>query len=321
MTRNAVELIVSILALVKDEINIVQTSLIGSILSNLLLVLGMCFFFGGVNRTEQHFNVTVAQTASSLLALAIGSLIIPTAFDLWSNRDATDLNRADDRGVAELSRGTALILLAVYASYLLFQLKTHSAMYNEPSQKVEKRKRSKKNEGDTIRAIAQMGAGSAATGASQHHQSNLVPQQVEDEEETPNLTLIGALVTLLCSTVLVAFCAEFMVSGISAITCGSGAISPEFVGLILLPIVGNAAEHVTAVTVAIKDKMDLAIGVAIGSSMQIALLVLPLMVVIGWIIGKDMTLYFDGFQIAVLFVTVLLVNYLIQDGKSRKLGL
>ena len=93
-----------------------------------------------------------------------------------------------------------------------------------------------------------------------------------------------------------------------------------FIGLILLPIVGNAAEHVTAVVVAWKDKMDLAIGVAVGSSMQIALLVLPFVVVLGWIIGKhDMTLFFDGFQIAVLFVAVLLVNYLIGDGKSHYL--
>lgn len=86
----------------------------------------------------------------------------------------------------------------------------------------------------------------------------------------------------------------------------------------MLPIVGNAAEHATAVTVAIKDKMDLAIGVAVGSSMQIALLVLPLMVIIGWIIDADMTLIFDAFQIVVLFVAIVLVNYLIGDGKSRK---
>jgi Ca2+:H+ antiporter len=88
--------------------------------------------------------------------------------------------------------------------------------------------------------------------------------------------------------------------------------------LILLPLVGNAAEHATAVTVAIKDKMDLAIGVAVGSSMQISLLVLPLMVVLGWIIHSDMTLIFDAFYIAVMFVAVVLVNYLIADGKSRK---
>ena len=109
-----------------------------------------------------------------------------------------------------------------------------------------------------------------------------------------------------------------MVNTISNITA-SGTISTTFVGLILLPIVGNAAEHTTAVTVACKDKMNLAIDVAIGSTIQIALLVLPFAVVLGWIIGQDcMTLYFDTFLIAVLFVAVLLVNYLIQDGKSSK---
>jgi len=135
--------------------------------------------------------------------------------------------------------------------------------------------------------------------------------------ETPQLSITIAILTLLISTVLVALNAEYLVDSINAITCGSTGISKNFVGLILLPIVGNAAEHATAVTVAVKDKMDLAIGVAVGSSMQIALLVLPFSVVLGWIIGKDMTLDFDGFQIAVLFVAVLLVNYLIQDGKSH----
>jgi len=139
----------------------------------------------------------------------------------------------------------------------------------------------------------------------------------EEEFETPSLSVAGALVTLAISTTLVAFCSEFMVSSIDGLTA-TGGVSTTFVGLILLPIVGNAAEHATAVTVAIKDKMDLSIGVAVGSSMQIALLVFPLIVILGWILGKDcMTLYFDTFQIATLFVSVLLVNYLIQDGKSH----
>src|SRR5271154_4794302 len=108
-----------------------------------------------------------------------------------------------------------------------------------------------------------------------------------------------------------------MVDGIASVVSG-GHVSVEFVGLILLPIVGNAAEHATAVTVACKDKMDLAIGVAVGSSMQVSLLLIPLMVVIGWFLGNDsMNLSFDGFQVAVLFVAVLLVNYLIGDGKSH----
>ncbi|KAH7395155.1 Sodium/calcium exchanger protein-domain-containing protein [Phaeosphaeria sp. MPI-PUGE-AT-0046c] len=320
---NAVELIVSVQALIKNEITIVKTSLIGSMLSNLLLVLGMSFFLGGINRMEQFFNVTVAQTAASLLALCIASLIIPTVFHNMIAED--NIVAGDAKKNQELSRGTAVILLFVYACYLTFQLKTHVTMYNAPSQKVEKRKSSKKSEGDAARGIAAIGAGTAAASGGgvnlkttfKNPDENHADNQEEEEFETPQLSVVGALVTLAFSTTLVAFCSEFMVSSIDGLT-ETGGVSTTFVGLILLPIVGNAAEHATAVTVAIKDKMDLSIGVAVGSSMQIALLVFPLIVILGWILGKDcMTLYFDTFQIATLFVSVLLVNYLIQDGKSH----
>ncbi|KAJ5908881.1 hypothetical protein N7495_001563 [Penicillium taxi] len=304
---NAVELIVAIIALVKREVLIVQTSLIGSILSNLLLVMGMCFFFGGIDRMEQHFNVTVAQTASSLLMLAVSSLIIPTAFHAWSsgNKEKT----------APLSRGTSVLLLIVYGCYLFFQLKSHATMYNERSKKSEKRHQ-RIGEGDANRGIARIGGMSAKTvGGDTAQQLQL--QEPDEEGEQPQLTVVVAVITLVISTALVAVCAEFMVDSIDALTA-TGNISDTFVGLILLPIVGNAAEHATAVTVACKDKMDLAIGVAVGSSMQIALLVLPLIVVIGWIMGvEDMTLNFDGFQVILLFVAVLLVNYLLADGKSH----
>ncbi|KIW34097.1 calcium/proton exchanger [Cladophialophora immunda] len=312
---NAVELIVSIIALAKDQVLIVQTSLIGSMLSNLLLVMGMCFFFGGVNRMEQAFNITVAQTASSLLFLAVSSLIIPTAFEQWartgnsnSNTETATTENAKP-GVAELSRGTAILLLIVYACYLFFQLKSHSAIYNAPSAKNETRDVGTKLKKAIPNKFRSKKEPEAET-----------PEPADnDEPEQPQLSIWVALLTLAISTVLVALNAEYLVDSINAITCGGG-ISKNFVGLILLPIVGNAAEHATAVTVAVKDKMDLAIGVAVGSSMQIALLVLPFVVVLGWIIGKDdMTLFFDGFQIAVLFVAVLLVNYLISDGKSHYL--
>lgn len=306
---NAVELIVGIIALSQGKILIVQTSLIGSMLSNLLLVMGMCFFFGGLRRTEQFFNLTVAQTASSLLALAIGSLIIPTAFVQFANVDS---------GATPASRGTAVMLLVVYASYLLFQLRTHSDMYNEPSQKSPKKPSGKKEAGDAFRGFAAIGAGTGAAAAGgQINQENLMHEEPDDEEETPQLTIAGALVTLAGSTVLVALCAEYMVSAINAV---SQHVSQEFIGLILLPIVGNAAEHATAVTVAVKDKMDLAIGVAVGSSLQIALLVLPIMVMLNWwSVGApaDLSLSFDGFQVTVLFIAVIVVNYVIQDGKSH----
>lgn len=185
-------------------------------------------------------------------------------------------------------------------------------MYNAPSIKVKKRN---VGEGDSIKSIANIGAISASMPGGSFTQETLMRQP--EEKELPQLSKWVAFFTLAASTALVAICAEFMVDSIDAITQG-GKVSRTFVGLILLPIVGNAAEHATAVTVACKDKMDLAIGVAVGSSMQIALLVIPFAVILGWIMGKsDMNLAFDGFQIAVLFVSVLLVNYLIQDGKSH----
>jgi Ca2+:H+ antiporter len=300
---NAVELIVSILALVKNEILIVKTSLIGSMLSNLLLVLGMCFFFGGLKREEQFFNVTVAQTAASLLALAVGSLVIPTIFHDWGTAGTPELRESK---IPQLSHGVALLLLFVYGCYLYFQLKTHSTMFSEPSKKVPMRKSSKVDKGAVHRGIAAMGAGSAAHGGGAlfnkespifNPNGNRTEQEIaddDDEEEVPKLSAIGAVVTLCVATAFVGVCAEYMVDGISAVTA-TGKVSPEFIGLILIPIVGNAAEHATAVTVAIKDKMDLAIGVAVGSSLQIALLVLQLMVVIGWGMGNDeMNLEFDG---------------------------
>ncbi len=315
--RNAVELIVAIIALVHNEVAIVKTSLIGSILSNLLLVMGMCFFFGGLRRQVQFFNITVAQTAASLLALSIAGVIIPTVFDIASN--------VEQSNVAKVSRGTSIVLLVVYAAYLFFQLKTHAKVFAQESQKVEAKpfRRAQLKDGTIAQgfvAPASLISGHSLPSVQDEIKRNLMASPPRKNEETlqePQLHFLVAIATLTISTVIIAFCSEFMVDSISAVTA-SGAVSAEFVGLILLPIVGNAAEHATAVTVAIKDKMDLAIGVAVGSSMQVALFIIPLLVTIGWGMGIDtMSLSFDPFQVAVLFVAVLLVNYLIADGKSH----
>lgn len=178
-----------------------------------------------------------------------------------------------------LSRGTAIIMLLLYILYLVFQLKTHASLFD---------------------AEAQEGDGDG------------------EENEPEVLGPVAAGVALVLITILVAVCAEYLVGSIDSIVASSG-ISKTFIGLILLPIVGNAAEHVTAVVVAYKDKMDLAIGVAIGSSMQIALFVTPFLVILGWIMGREMTLHFEGFETVVFFLSVLVVNYLIQDGKSNYL--
>jgi len=262
-------------ALTKGEIRIVQSSMLGSILSNILLVLGCCFIASGVRRSESTFNETVASTMSSLMAVAATSLIIPATLYASLIRSA----ESSDKNILILSRGTSIILLILYCLYLYFQLKTHASLFD---------------------AEAQEDGGDG------------------EDKEPEILSPIAAGVCLVLVTLLVAVCAEYLVDSIDAIVESAG-ISKTFIGLVLLPIVGNAAEHVTACVVAYKGKMDLAIGVAIGSSMQIALFVTPFLVILGWIIGQEMTLHFKTFETVVFFLSVLVVNYLIQDGKSNYL--
>lgn len=526
---NAVELIIFIIALVKNEIRIVQASLLGSILSNLLLILGMCFVLGGLRFREQIYNSTVTQMSACLLSLSVISLLLPTAFHAsFSSNDQADTQ------VLKVSRGTSVILLLVYLLYLIFQLNSHAYMYESTPQHIidqesvpgpaahyfdsssssesdssssdsdssghsvstarrikraiKKGKRSRKQSimstdaekpassstaaspavespaeplgkttsepatsssqdpvtlqtsdeaaealaesrdrkskrkhksrhrkdqqlagsepavplQDVVAASQDMSADAsntkrvdfavapdleaqtgsvrpkpfslrtlrpnlaknfsqnvfgtpqpnatttAATQApprhlrrtqslpTQHHSyrdqprslppivpivvnSQTKPQGEAGEDEEPEMSRTSAVLLLLGSTALVALCAEFMVDAIDGIVEGNSGVSETFVGLILLPIVGNAAEHVTAVTVAMKNKMDLAIGVAIGSSIQIALFVTPLVVILGWIMNKDMSLYFTLFETISMFVSAFIVNFLVLDGRSNYL--
>ncbi|KAL8726713.1 MAG: hypothetical protein Q9181_005951, partial [Wetmoreana brouardii] len=281
---NAVELIVSIVALKNGEIRIVQASMLGSILSNILLVLGCCFLAGGIKHPEQRFNSTVASTMSSLMAVSTASLIIPATLYAAMGQGDQNSKHTKDNNILVLSHGTAIILLILYALYLFFQLKTHANLFDEES-----------------------GPESREEGAREGEQG-----------EEHILSPWAAGVALVIITVMVAVCAEYLVDSIDSIV-QTAHISRTFIGLILLPIVGNAAEHVTAVVVATKNKMDLAIGVAIGSSMQIALLVTPFLVILGWIINQPMTLQFEIFETVVFFLAVLVTNYLISDGKSNYL--
>lgn len=141
---------------------------------------------------------------------------------------------------------------------------------------------------------------------------------VEEEDEVPEMSRTAAIMMLVISTALVAVCADFMSDAIEPMVDKTG-VSQAFIGLIILPIVGNAAEHVTAVTVAMKNKMDLSIGVAVGSSIQIAIFITPFIVILGWIMGKPMTLYFNIFETVALFVTAFVVNFLVLDGRSNYL--
>ncbi|RTE69121.1 hypothetical protein BHE90_016500 [Fusarium euwallaceae] len=282
---NAVGLIVSIIALKEKHIDIVQASMLGSILSNLLLVMGMCFLFGGVtNRgptgsgTEQVFSSATAQTTCSLMALSSASLIIPAVLSAVLDQSGF---RGKDQGILTLSHGTAIILLFLYTLYLVFQLRTHSNLFDAENQNSDER-------------------------------------EEPEEPEEPSLGIIGAVAVLIATTIMVAICADYLVGSINSLAETSG-LSRAFIGLILIPIVRNAAEHVTAVVVAIRDKMDLAMSIAVGSSIQISLLDTPFLVIVSWALGSDMSFHFETFQTVVFLVSVIVVTCTVQDGKSNYL--
>ncbi|GAA5947467.1 hypothetical protein JCM3765_001691 [Sporobolomyces pararoseus] len=284
---NAVELIVGILALIRGELRIVQTSLLGSILSNLLLVLGCSFLAGGLKFKEQKFQMTAAQASSSLMVLGCSTLVIPAAFhasqlDGSLSRDGSsgagftvldefakkskDLNQ-----LLTLSRGTAIILIGCYACYLYFQLSSHAYLFEA---------------------------------------------EQDDEEEQAKMNVTSAVIALVGVTVVTSFCADYLVGAIDEFAQDYN-IPKAFIGLILLPIVGNAAEHVTSVWMAAKGKMEITIGVAIGSSIQIAVGVIPALVIVAWIVHQPLTLFFENFETIILFVSVLLVDILVSDGTSH----
>ncbi|CDS04987.1 hypothetical protein LRAMOSA07517 [Lichtheimia ramosa] len=266
---NVVELILGVIALKDGLIRVVQASVMGSILSNILLVLGFCFLLGGAGRIDQQFSMTAAQTSSSLLAITTLSLLVPAAFAGTAVASAKDT----EIGVLNLSHGTAIVLLIVYGLSLFFQLKTHRHQYDD---------------GD----------------------------ESEDDEEEPQTTMTFSLLSLLAIAGLVSVHADFLVGAIEGVV-DQWEINETFVGVILLPIVGNAAEHVSSVTFAMKNKMNLSINIAISSSLQIGLFVTPVLVIAGWIFDQPMTLFFEDFETVVLFASVFVVNYLIQDGRSN----
>ncbi|KAJ7205329.1 Sodium/calcium exchanger protein-domain-containing protein [Mycena haematopus] len=313
---NVVELIVAIIALKKCELGIVQSSLIGSVLSNLLLVLGMCFLLGGLKFSEQGFAAGAAQLNSSLLTVSVIAVLLPAAYKISQKGDGPLVTAAEDRTQSDIltfSHGLAIILLFIYGCYLLFQLGSHTKMYQDDSIDIAKSTayEQKQSIEDSLNAIELKNTGI------DHRLHSEEPKSIdEDGSENPQLNGWICLGLLLIVTALVAVTAEFVVDSINGLAT-STPLTKEFVGIILLPIVGNAAEHVSAVYGARKDKLTLSMGVAVGSSIQISLFVIPFIVVIAWIMGKPLTMLFDPYEAICLFLTVLTVNYVVQDGKSN----
>mmetsp|Transcript_11628 Transcript_11628/g.32786 ORF Transcript_11628/g.32786 Transcript_11628/m.32786 type:complete len:412 (+) Transcript_11628:94-1329(+) len=263
---NVVEMLLCIAGIRNDEITVVQCTLLGSILSNLLLVMGCAFLAGGLFYPVQKYNQSGAAVQTSLLAMSVFAVGLPTIY-------ANILHQESEwEHMVLVSRWTSVFLLGLYGAYLVFQLKTHAYLFQDA-------------EGD-------------------------------GEEDPPDLSPVTAAVLLAVATVVTSFATDFLIDALKG-TLDSWNVSQEFVGIILLPIIGNAAEHYTAITVAMRNKMDLSLGVAAGSSCQMALLVTPFTVIVGWVLDKEMTLNFHAFQLAVLLFAVLLVSSILSNGRSN----
>lgn len=311
---NATELIVSIAALFKGLYRLVQLSLLGSILSNLLLVLGCAFFFGGLKFKEQYFGTISSQINSTLLLCAAMGVLFPTV-----------LTYANEEGLKEelgFSRATAMVLFVLYFMFLYFQLYTHKNVYDsvtegkEPSNLLAgAREGSSADLSNSFINSAEMISAAASTATTTESDDSPVAAADDDEEEDV-LGVKYAVVWLTIITVFISVLSDALVSSIETAASGTG-ISSVFLSAIVIPIVGNAAEHASAVLVAMKNKLDLSLGVAVGSSTQIALMVLPFTVLVGWCADRPMSLNFYAYEAASLFATVVVVTFAIKDGKSN----
>lgn len=265
---NVVEMLLCIAGIRNNEISVVQCTLLGSILSNLLLVMGCAFLFGGLYYPIQRYNQAGAATQCSLMALSVFAIGLPTIYVNVLKQES------EWEHMVEVSRWASVCLLGVYFAYLVFQLKTHASLFQDEGE----------GEGE--------------------------------EEEEPDLSPVTAAILLLVCTVVTSYATDALIEAIKG-TIDEWKVSKEFIGIILLPIIGNAAEHYTAIKVAMQNKMDLSLGVAAGSSCQMALLVTPFTVLVGWCYGTEMTLNFHAFQLAVLLFSVFLVNSILNNGQSN----
>lgn len=274
---NATELIISIHALRNGMIRVVQQSLLGSILSNMLLVLGCAFFSGGLvyMKKEQVFNKSTAVVNSGLLLMTVMGLLFPAV--LHSTHSEVHSGKSE----LALSRFSSCVMLIAYAAYLFYQLRSQSNQYVPLNEE----------------------------GSPSGESSDV-------DDESPEITKWESVIWLAVMTAWISFLSDYLVDAIEGASSAWN-IPIAFISVILLPIVGNAAEHASAIMFAMKDKLDISLGVAIGSSTQISMFGIPFCVVVAWIMGRPMDLNFQLFETAVLFITVLVVAFLLQEGTSN----
>jgi len=272
---NAPELIIALFALGSGLHEVVKASIVGSVIGNILLVLGAAMFAGGYGRERQRFSRTTAMAQSSMLLLAVAALTMPAIFELVEGRGLPAPNAARvayGSTVEHLSLAVAIVLMLSYGAGLVFSLRTHRGLFNPPSDGEE----NGRQPWSVRRSVALLALAGVAVGG----MSEILVGSISDAARSIGLT-------------------EF------------------FVGAIVVAIVGNAAEHWVAVLVARRDKMDLAVNIAIGSSAQVALFVAPLLVIASFAIGPGpMALVFNGFELGAFFLAVLIATHVTSEGES-----
>ncbi len=267
---NAAELIIALMALQAGLYDVVKASITGSIIGNILLVLGASFLAGGLKYKTQKFSADGARSLSTMLTLASIGLIAPAVFHFFGGNNIADRE-------AGLSLEIAIVLVVTYALSLLFSLKTHKQLFiGEVSEIVE-----------------------VSEGKHRHW------------------SLTKSLSILAVATIFIAWMSEILVGSVEVAAHSLGMTS-IFVGVIIIAIIGNAAEHSTAIMVAMKNRMDLSLGIAIGSSIQVALFVAPVLVFSSYFMGtKPMDLVFTPIEILAIALSALITGQLASDGESN----
>ena len=272
---NAPELIIAFFALREGLQEVVKASLVGSILGNILLVMGAAMLVGGRKRERQTFDRTAAGVQSIMLLLACVALIMPAIFQLVIGGglpSPTDESEQFPSDLERMSIGVAIVLLATYVAGLLFSLRTHKDLFN--------------------------------------------PEHGADDHVGEPWSVRKSVIALAIAGVAVGVMSEILVGSISEASESIG-LSPFFVGIIVVAIVGNAAEHWVAIYFAARDKMDLAVNIAIGSSAQIALFAAPVLVLLSFFIGPfPMALVFNGLELGAIVLAILIANQVTQEGES-----
>ncbi len=274
---NAAELIIALMALNKGLTGVVKASITGSIIGNVLLVLGLSFLTGGLKFHEQKFNRTAARSSATALTLAAIALLIPTVFHVVADDTAGGWTPQKEQ---QLSLGIAIVLILTYAATLWFSLKTHKGLFMGKS------------------ADSSVATEDAAAHGEDHW------------------SMKKSVIILVIATIFVALISEFLVGAVEAARAQLG-LTEVFVGVIVVAIIGNAAEHSSAILMALRNKMDLSLGIAIGSSLQIALFVAPVLVFASYAFGAPMDLEFTIPEIVAVLVAVGIVGQISGDGESN----